>query len=321
MKVLSAISLIVRIVGVVIILAIGVSLFWHEYGIRVAQSLLPNGNRSLSRTTAGHAADMIQSTQVAVKEFYYSEGRFPDRMDATALARGGGRPEDFVIVGLGLLRFDVQSDEGRHIPLYLLAAVDSSALQPVKFRCVYNDAALQKAAQWLPDGTYDPNFDVGEAPFVRRAASIPIRNGMAPMAVRSYYFELGSSGVNDVAPENAPLGADLSTEERARYRSWLVRELLELIHKSPGAEIEIAVVGFADTSGHSLANQRLSEQRALTVRDMLIEDGIPPAIITVNGAGELDATRDCSHIPTGRERSTCLRDARRVEVRVWRNDR
>jgi hypothetical protein len=321
MKVLSAISLIVRIVGVVTVLAIGASLFWHEYGRRIAQSLLPNDNRSLSRTTARGAADMIQSAQVAVKEFYYSEGRLPDRMDAMALARGGGRPEDFRIVGLGLLRFDVQSDEGRHIPLYLQTAAESSARHSVKFRCVYNDAALQKAAQWLPDCAYDPNFDVSELPFGRRAASIPIRSGITPMAVRRYYFEAGKSGVNDAAPDNAPLSPDLSTEERARYRSWVARDLLELIHKSPGADIEIAVVGFADTSGHSPANQRLSEQRALTVRDLLIEDGIPPAIITVNGAGELDATRDCSQIPTLRERSVCLRDARRVEVRVWRNDR
>jgi hypothetical protein len=321
MKVLAAIGLLIRIAGAAVVIAIGAELFWHEYGKRIAQAQLPNGKRVLLRTTARRSTQLMQLTRVVVTEFYYSEGRLPDQMDAAALGRGGGRPEDCLIVGLGLLRFDVQSDEGRHIPLYLQATAGSPPLRSVNFRCVYNDVALQNAAQWLPGCTYDPNFNVGAVPFGRRAASLPIRNGIVPVAVRRYYFEPGRSGIADVTPDDTSLPAEASADEHAKYNSRPARDLLALIEKNPDADFEIAVVGFTDMSGYSLANQRLSEQRALTVRDVLIQNGVSPTLINVTGGGELDATNDCSRITKRPERSICLRDARRVEVRLWRNDR
>ena len=110
----------------------------------------------------------------------------------------------------------------------------------------------------------------------------------------------------------------MSGEEQSRYSAWLVRDVLEAMSKYPDAEIEVAVVGFADTSGHSRQNLSLSERRAVAVHDLLIEGGVPPTVITVQGGGELEATRDCNRLARS-ERASCLREARRVEVRVWRN--
>ncbi|MBL8660330.1 MAG: OmpA family protein [Rhodospirillales bacterium] len=56
----------------------------------------------------------------------------------------------------------------------------------------------------------------------------------------------------------------------------------------------VVVTGFADTSGSAKANQRLSERRAEAVREELIKQGVPAAIITTKGRGEEELI-----VPTG----------------------
>lgn len=69
------------------------------------------------------------------------------------------------------------------------------------------------------------------------------------------------------------------------------------------AEAEsVAVVGFADPSGSSAANQRLSNQRAETVAQALVEMGLPAEALTVTGEGAV-AAEDAA-------------ESRRVEIRL-----
>lgn len=57
---------------------------------------------------------------------------------------------------------------------------------------------------------------------------------------------------------------------------------------------KVIVTGFTDTSGGAKANQRLSERRAEAVRDALVSEGVPAAIIVTEGRGEDDLI-----VPTG----------------------
>lgn len=56
----------------------------------------------------------------------------------------------------------------------------------------------------------------------------------------------------------------------------------------------VTVTGFADTSGSPKANQRLSQRRAEAVRDALVAEGVPEAMIVTRGRGE-----DELIVPTG----------------------
>lgn len=85
----------------------------------------------------------------------------------------------------------------------------------------------------------------------------------------------------------------------------------------------IAVTGHTDAIGSEGYNQRLSEQRADTVKVYLVQNaGIPSANINATGVGESQpVTRpgDCPAERTGRvsrERIACLQPDRRVEVEV-----
>ncbi len=61
-----------------------------------------------------------------------------------------------------------------------------------------------------------------------------------------------------------------------------------------GGVQSVVVTGFADTSGSAKVNQRLSERRAEAVRNELITQGVPAAIISATGRGEEELI-----VPTG----------------------
>lgn len=77
----------------------------------------------------------------------------------------------------------------------------------------------------------------------------------------------------------------------------------------------VTVIGHADLIGSDAAALKLGEQRAMTVRRMLIEQGIPAQKITAESAGNSDpVVPECSG--TMQQKIACNEPNRRVVVRV-----
>ncbi|ADG16480.1 OmpA/MotB domain protein [Paraburkholderia atlantica] len=77
----------------------------------------------------------------------------------------------------------------------------------------------------------------------------------------------------------------------------------------------VTVIGHADLIGSDAAAQKLGEQRAMTVRRMLIEQGVPTLKITAESAGNSDpVVAECSG--TMQRKIACNEPNRRVVVRV-----
>src|SRR5690606_33737777 len=93
------------------------------------------------------------------------------------------------------------------------------------------------------------------------AAPAPVVHTLSADAL----FAFDRSGVQDILPHGragvAELAASLSGDDQVR----------------------ISVVGHADRLGNASYNQGLSERRAATVRELLIQDGIPASSITASG--------------------------------------
>jgi OOP family OmpA-OmpF porin len=71
--------------------------------------------------------------------------------------------------------------------------------------------------------------------------------------------------------------------------------------KVPGSHVK--VIGYSDTSGTDDGAQRLSERRAATVRDSLVQDGVDAAKIATEGRGKSElavATPDRTREPRNR---------------------
>ena len=98
-------------------------------------------------------------------------------------------------------------------------------------------------------------------------------------------------------------GSDrLTPESDAAYRA-----VFDDIRRRPVYQVE--VVGHTDTTGVAARNQDLSQQRAASMRDRLVRDGIAAGAITTAGRGELDQA-----VPTARGVDEPRN--RRVEVTV-----
>jgi hypothetical protein len=90
-------------------------------------------------------------------------------------------------------------------------------------------------------------------------------------------------------------------------RGLKLAKLSGIIQAHPG--LNLAIEGHTDTTGTSDFNMKLSQQRADTVREFLISQGLSPDIITAKGMGEGDPVADNS-TAAGRKQN------RRVEIIV-----
>ena len=80
-------------------------------------------------------------------------------------------------------------------------------------------------------------------------------------------------------------------------------------------KMAITVVGHTDRIGSDASNQLLSERRAQTVRQYLVDRGVPAMSITAEGRGESQPVKDCEE-QSRDSLIACLAPNRRVEIQV-----
>ncbi|MCX8522177.1 MAG: OmpA family protein [Rhodoferax sp.] len=106
--------------------------------------------------------------------------------------------------------------------------------------------------------------------------------------------------------------ADLRPESRAL--------LDELVQKLEGTTPEmLTVTGHTDRLGPPAYNQRLSERRALTVKNYLVSKNIPAERIQAQGLGEtqpMTTAADCKGTRATAKLIACLQADRRVDVEM-----
>lgn len=122
-------------------------------------------------------------------------------------------------------------------------------------------------------------------------------------------------GVEVTRPSEGEISVRLTNDILFDYNSAALRaasrttlnELAQNFRQYP--DNLIVVEGHTDSTGSDAYNQRLSEQRASSVADYLIDNGVPAASITVYGFGEM-RPKDTNDSPEGRQRN------RRVEIHI-----
>ena len=105
--------------------------------------------------------------------------------------------------------------------------------------------------------------------------------------------------------------SDLSPGGKSKLDA-LIGKLQEVSIQSPA--LKVKVTGYADGIGAAEYNQGLSEKRANTVREYLLQSKISPSKITAVGAGMTSNTQ-CSAGDL-KQRAACLAADRRVEIEV-----
>lgn len=114
-------------------------------------------------------------------------------------------------------------------------------------------------------------------------------------------FAFGKSGLEDIQPEGRRQLDELASQLQGRYRRL----------------DSVTVVGHTDRLGGEAANQQLSVARAATVRDYLVQRGLPARVIRAFGEGEAKpVTQGCADTLAREQLIACLQPDRRVEIEV-----
>ncbi|MBB4865607.1 OOP family OmpA-OmpF porin [Pseudomonas nitritireducens] len=132
---------------------------------------------------------------------------------------------------------------------------------------------------------------------ISRASSVVPCQGETKLTLRSdVLFQFGKSGYKDLTPEG---------------RQMLNKAVQDIQQQSDIGSID--VIGHADPIGNAAANQRLSQQRAETIRRVLQEQGIQANLLHASGRGSSEPVVQCGS-GSRKERIACNAPNRRVEV-------
>ncbi len=139
--------------------------------------------------------------------------------------------------------------------------------------------------------------------FLQCGAGGPVKDpyGSCVLTLGGTNFPECGGVVEVAAPESAPivesgplfasLGADANFDfDRSELRPDGQRNLDRLVAdmNQPGLTVNsIEIVGHTDSKGTEEYNQGLSERRAASAANYLIDQGVSPGIITTEGRGEL----------------------------------
>ena len=95
------------------------------------------------------------------------------------------------------------------------------------------------------------------------------------------------------------------------------KELTAIAEQLKAADnASITVAGHTDRIGSDADNQLLSQRRARTVRQYLIDSGVDAASIRAEGWGESEPVKACEDGQDREALIACLQPNRRVEIQV-----
>lgn len=114
-------------------------------------------------------------------------------------------------------------------------------------------------------------------------------------------FKFDGSGLNDLLPQGKKELMDVATKIQQGFVSINSIEL----------------IGHTDRLGSAQYNHNLGLNRAHTVRDVLVQYGIPASVITTSSQGKAQPVTDgCPNITNRAELHACLQADRRVTVNI-----
>ena len=216
------------------------------------------------------------------------EGTFPNVANLRQIGPGVTKDQLYDLIGRPHFREGFSAREWD----YLFHFRQDDKIVTCQYKVIFDKDYHGQAFYWAPEGCADvlkPDPSAGTA---------LVDKGKRFELSADALFAFGGSDLRDVQPQG---------------RTELTAIAGQL--KDAKAAI-IQVVGHTDRIGSEADNQALSQRRAQTVREFLIQNGVAAGSLTAVGVGESQPVKQCSDsLPHG-ELVTCLQPNRRVEVVV-----
>ncbi|MCH6483913.1 OmpA family protein [Pseudoxanthomonas sp. LH2527] len=253
---------------------------WIACAVGLALSACGTRHVSHDISPAGVAGEVVFPDPADV---LFNHGTFPNRDNLRAIAAGVTKPQLYDLLGRPHFREGLRAREWD----YLFHFRTAQGLTTCQYKVLFDRDYTGRSFHWAPAS----------------CAALLDAPAAAPTAATNRFelsgdalFAFDRHAVADILPGGREQIAAIAAELRDSNISSL------------------QVIGHTDLLGDDRYNHRLSQQRALSVRSLLIEQGIAPAMVTALGAGESQPLKTCDATLALPARIACEQPNRRVEV-------
>lgn len=258
--------------------------------------------------TTGTSGTAAQSTDVVFPSpdaSYLKTGAFagPDHIrrveQGVASGKTPGMHKDQVRLELGNPHFS----EGIGSPkvwdyVFNLYTGQNNAYTTCQFQVHYNDDYRVSSTHWnLPQCAQLANPVV--ATVIPAPAAVPRMPQRLTLSADGM-FEFGKSGLQNLLPEGQRNLEQLAVQLKTGFKRVSA----------------IIIAGHTDRIGAAADNQALSQARAQTVRDFLVQRGVDPKVVRAVGMGATQPAVQCEGSAVTPALVACLQPNRRVEIEV-----
>ncbi|MDF3834517.1 OmpA family protein [Cupriavidus basilensis] len=232
------------------------------------------------------------------RDAWIKEGTFPNLDNLRQVAPGVTKPQLYALLGhphFGEGPFGVKEWD------YIFNFRDGNSggnVVSCQYKVMFDKEAKGRSFHWKPAAC----ASVLKEPLPTTAKLTEVVPAAASRTVSKVtlganaLFAFGRSGLSDISADGRRALGDVSKTLRETRR-------LE----------SVTVIGHTDRIGSAAYNQRLSEARAESVRNYLVESGVSPALVSARGKGGTNPVVTCDE--AGREALVqCLAQNRRVEI-------
>lgn len=244
------------------------------------------GTRHVSRdiSPVGAAAGIVFPDPADV---LLDNGTFPDRDDLRAIGTGITKTQLYGLVGRPHFREGLRAREWD----YLFHFRGEGGITTCQYKVIFDREYKGRSFHWAPASC---------AALLESA--VPASTSTA--AARVSRFDLSGDALFAFDRHAA---SDMLSGGR--------EQIAAIAAQLKGSDItSIQVTGHTDTLGSDAYNRTLSQQRAQSVRRLLLEHGVAPAKITTSGAGSSQPVEQCDPAMPQTARIACEQPNRRVEI-------
>lgn len=189
--------------------------------------------------------------------------------------------------------------------------VGTDGVTTCQFKVLFDKDKFTRSFFWNPvdpvDAVCPPALPEAPAQVIIKEVPVHVPAPVAPAAPQLQRYTLNADALfvfdKHTLGDMLPQGRKDLDELAARLRTF--DQLNAVI-----------VTGHTDRLGSDAYNQRLSQNRARTVVNYLVERGIPANIIRSYGAGETEQVKECADSLGRQKLIECLQPNRRVTVDV-----